>query len=68
MANTKQTPFRLSEVIKERLEKISAWKGTDQAEVVRGLINKEYQANKEEIEEFIKKHPNNTEKQSKSAK
>ncbi len=55
---TKATAFRLSDVVKEKLEKISAWEGVDMAAVVRRLITEEYTSNKNEIEDFLKNTEN----------
>ena len=59
MALTKQMPIRMSDTIRERLDKLAAWRGTECAEVVRGLINREYQANKVEIEKAWEELQNN---------
>lgn len=67
-AREKQTPFRFAQVVKERLKKISHYQGADMVVVVSMLINKEYQEHKDDIEEYIKNHPMDTEKQSKMAK
>jgi hypothetical protein len=53
---TKPTGFRLSPVVKDKLEKIAAWEGVDMAAVVRRLIIDEYSKNKKEIEEFLNSH------------
>ena len=51
---TRPTGFRLSPAIKAKLEKIAAWEGVDMAAVVRRLINQEYQAHRQEIEDSLK--------------
>lgn len=51
---TKPTGFRLSPVIKDKLEKIAQWEGVDMAAVVRRLITEEYAKNKKEIEEYAR--------------
>lgn len=50
---TAPTGFRLSPVVKEKLDKISKWEGVDMAAVVRRLINEEYARNKDEIEHIL---------------
>lgn len=63
-AYTKPTGFRLSDVVKDKLDKISRWEGVDMAAVVRRLITEEYARNKKEIEDFLK----NAESESKTVK
>lgn len=65
---TKPTGFRLSDIVKEKLEKISLWEGVDMAAVVRRLINEEYAKNREEIEKFLKENSANDENKSKNEK
>ena len=54
---TRPTGFRLSDVVKQKLHKISHWEGVDRAAVVRRLITEEYAKNKAEIEEYLIDHP-----------
>ncbi|OPX46422.1 hypothetical protein CLHUN_02380 [Ruminiclostridium hungatei] len=56
-----QTPFRFAPIVKERLKKIAHYQGVDMVVVVSMLINKEYTDNREQIEEYLKDYPIDTE-------